>query len=290
MITPAFSTVACPTLTLMQVADLAASAGYLAIELRTFGVGSRRFACDPALSDPSKVRRIFESRGVRIAGIATGESFDQRVFPPVMGNVFNDYEGPVRAAKRAIDLAVSVEAPLVRVFAFEAAPGEPLAKASRRIVDRIKKVVDHADRTGVKVMIENGGSWNTAAELRSLVEQVGSPLLGACYHAAVGHAAGDTPDAAARLLGGSLLAVRLSDWKDGRPVHLGHGGVPCRAVVERLHSAGWSGPAIVEWDRAWISELNPADRVLPEAARTVFSWIGGAAHTGAPHAAAASAH
>lgn len=285
MITPAFSTVACPALTLTQVADLAAAAGYLAVELRTFGVGSRRFACDPALTDPGKVRRTFESRGVRIASIATGESFDTRVFPPVMGNVFNDYEGPVRAAKRAIDLAVSVEAPLVRVFAFAAAPGEPLAKASRRIVERVKKVVDHADRTGVKVMIENGGSWNTAAELRSLVEQVGSPLLGACYHAAVGHDAGDAPDAAARVLGGSLLALRLSDWKDGRPVPIGHGSVPCRAVLERLSAAGWRGPAVVEWDRAWISDLNAAERVLPDAARTLFSWIGGA-QAGALHAPA----
>ena len=51
-------------------------------ELRTFGSGSTRFACDPALTDEAKIRRLAGSHGVSICCVATGLAFDQRVHPP----------------------------------------------------------------------------------------------------------------------------------------------------------------------------------------------------------------
>ena len=66
MLTPAFSTVACHEWTLDRVALAAQRLGFASVELRTFGVDSRSFACDPALTDAAKVRRLFAEVGVSI--------------------------------------------------------------------------------------------------------------------------------------------------------------------------------------------------------------------------------
>lgn len=273
MIKPAFSTVACPTWTLARVASEAARTGFMAVELRTFGDGSRQFACEPALTDPAKTRRLMGEQGVEIVSIATGERFDKKVFPPVLGNALGDFEGPIRAAKRAIDLAVALECPLVRVFAYQASPGEKLSRAEARVSERLKKVVDHADRTGVKVMVENGGSWNTAEQILGLVEQVGSPLLGVCYNLAVGMSAGDSSRRALQTLQGKLLALRLMDWSQHQPVPLGMGDTPCAEAVKALASSGFAGPLVYEWNRAWMPGLDPAEHVLPGAAKTLYRWV-----------------
>lgn len=274
MIKPAFSTVACPDWTLPRVCDLASRSGYLGVELRTFGDGSRRFACEPALTDPAKIMRLFAERGLDVACIATGERFDKKVFPPVLGNVISDTEGPIRAAKRAIDLAVAVGCPLVRVFAYEASPGEDLDRASYRIVERLKKVVDHAHRTGVFVAIENGGSWNTAEQIAALVDQVESNLLGVFYNTAVGARAGDEGAKAVTRLGSRLLALRLSDWAGTQPAPLGEGDTSAREFVIAAAKRDAAIPAIFEWNRAWDPALSPAETVVPAAAKTMFRWIG----------------
>ena len=53
----AFSTVATAEWTLEEVAAFAEEVGYDGVELRTFGSGSSRFACDPALTSPEKIRK-----------------------------------------------------------------------------------------------------------------------------------------------------------------------------------------------------------------------------------------
>lgn len=286
MLKPAFSTVACPELTLARVARLAADSGYLGVELRTFGDGSRRFACEPSLTDPAKTRRLMREAGLSVVSIATGERFDRRVFPPVLGTVLTDTEGPIRAAKRAIDLAVALECPLVRVFGYELPPAEKRSRGLSRVAERLGKVVDHAHRTGVMVAVENGGSWNTAAQLRELLDAVGSNLLGACYNVPVGFRAGDTP-AQIATLGSRLLAMRVSDWKGHDPVKLGAGDIPCAAFAQAAMGAGLGGPCIFEWNRAWSTDLAPASGVLPEAAKVMFGWLAGHAPAAGRHEAVA---
>lgn len=283
MVTPAFSTVACPDWTLDQVAPAAAKWGYDGVELRTFGDGSRQFACDPALTAPEKVRALFGDLGVRIVSVATGLAFDEPVFPPVIGNVVSDTEKAVRAARRAIDLAASIECPLVRVFGFQIPGAERRVDAIERIAARLYKVCDHADRTGVRVMLETAGSFATASAVMELVDRTNHPLLGVCYNIAESCAAGEQPRSALNAIGRSLLAVRLSDWSAGKPARLGHGTLPCREAVEV--AAGLAGPAIVEWDRAWLGGLDPAEAVLPEAIKTIIGWaapVAARAAVGAP--------
>jgi sugar phosphate isomerase/epimerase len=274
MIRPAFSTVACPHATIEEAVAIGARAGFTDIEFRTFGVDSRLFACDPALTGARKVRHILTGHGLDVCGLATSARFDAPVSPPVVG-VIGDDEREVRAARRAVDLAAGIGCPLVRVFAFEPPERETRGSAAARILGRLRKVLDHACNTPVRVVIENGGGFRTAEDLIDLIGRADHPLLGACYSVATGADAGDDPGDAIRVLGSRLWLARLRDMRDGAPCPLGDGRVPCRGFVDGLVRAGYSGSLVYDWDRAWLPDLAEASEVLPHASRTLFEWIGG---------------
>lgn len=269
---PAFSTVACPEWSLAQVAHAADRFGYEAVELRTFGDDSRRFACDPALTDPQKTRRLFAQYGVEILSLATSIRFDAPILPPVIGVMLSDAERSVREAKHAIDLALALECPFVRVFAFEPPPGERPASALARIVHRLQLVADNARNTGVKVVLENGGAFPRASDVLNILDRVASPLLGVSYSLAPGFAADDLPERAVAALADRLWIARIKDTRGGTPCPLGQGELPCETFVHVLADSGFSGPVVYEWDRAWLPDLAPADAILPAVPRLMADW------------------
>jgi sugar phosphate isomerase/epimerase len=277
MMKPAFSSVAFSDWTLTQLAERAQAWGYLGVELRSYGHGSTTSACDPALTSSEKVRRLFERSGISIASLATSVRFDEVVTPPVIGHVITDTERSVRAGKGMVSLAIALECPLVRVFGFEIESNERIASGIRRIADRLFKVCDHADRTGVRVMIENGGSFSTAAELSELMDAVSHPLLCAAYNAPVANAAGEDSASGINVLGDRMACLKLRDFAKGRACALGEGSLDNRAAVRAAAKAGFDGWVVYEYDRAWFVDARPA---LPEpasvyesSARTLFGWI-----------------
>lgn len=290
MLNPAFSTVACPEWTLDRVALAAQRLGFTSVELRTFGVDSRQFACDPALTDVAKVRRLFKEAGVFICSLATDITFDAPVNPPVVGHLIADQETSVRAAQRAVEMAASIECPLVRVFGFRLrqneAAGSSRASGVARICDRLGKVLDYASKTGVKIAFENGGSFATSSQVLEVLSHFRSPLLVTSYNAATAQLAGENPaDGLTRLSAdGGLGLLRVKDIKDGRPTLLGTGDIAVRdAVVSAARTSGSAAiPVVFEWDRAWIPEIGDADFALDHAARTLWQWTS----SGAPAPAA----
>jgi len=276
MLKPAFSTVACPEWTLRTVADRAVELGFEAVELRTFGDGSRQFACDPALSSDSKVRGMFMQRGIEILSLGSSVRFDEPIFPPVLGHFLHARERSVREGKRAVDLAVGLECPLVRVFGFEYPAREGRNAALGRIAGRLSMVLDHADKSGVRIVLENGGSFSTSQQMLELMDKVNHPLLGACYGLGAGVVAGEDPAAAVRSLGARLWAARVTDIKDGRPCELGMGELPAEAWVRALIASGFDGPLVYAMDRAWTPDAaaTPPDGLLRAASKAIYGWLG----------------
>lgn len=284
---PAVSSVAFPELTIDEIFARAAAIGCLGVELRTFGPGSRGLASDPSLIAPEKIRALADRHGVQVVSLGTSCRFDEPVWPPVIGYAISDTEKSIRDAKRHIDLATTLECPLVRVFAFDPPPRESTKSATARIASRLRLVVAHAHRTGVRVSIENGGRYATAAQIMAIVDAVGSPLLGVSYNVAVAAAAGEPPSSGLNVLGDKLLSLRLKDHRAGEPCPLGHGESPVQDAVRRAAESDLVGriPVIIEWDRAWRTDLAAADSVLPEAVKSVFGWM--ARPAAIPQAAAA---
>jgi sugar phosphate isomerase/epimerase len=270
----AFSTLACPEWKLDRVAAAALEYGYDGVELRTFGFGSTQMACDPAMTDPDRVRRIFEDTGVEIACLATSIALDQPIRPKVFGRTFLfDQERSVRQARRLIDLASAIGAPLVRIFGFEIGPGETLGSTTRLIQSRLAALVDHARNRGVRVLVENGGSYSSAPALMGLIDGARHQLLGAAYGVAPGAAAGDDPRQAVRRLGRDLALGRVKDVDEhGRPVALAKGRIPVAEFVRELGATDFGGWVVFEWDRAWDGSLAAPDAALPGVAAQLYRW------------------
>jgi sugar phosphate isomerase/epimerase len=273
MIRPAFSTVACADWPLDRIAARCKQWGFPGIELRTFGDASREFACDPALTDALKIRRMFHEAGTQIVSLATSIGFDEPIRPPVIGNAIGDTERTVRAAKRAIDLAISIECPLVRVFGFEIHHAEPRKSALARIVARLKRVVDHAHRTGVRVVLENAGGFATSSSIIEIIDEVNSPLLGACFNIANAHVAGEDPGIGVANLGDRLLSLRVKDVRDGKPVPMGTGEVDWKGAIQAAARTELDEVLVYEWDRAWVPGLAEPDDVLPNAAKMLLGEV-----------------
>lgn len=273
---PSFSTVACLDWPLDRVCELAESAGYLGVELRTFGSGSTVCACDPALTDPAKFRAMLDRSGAEPVSVATSIHFDSPRPTGPIHQALGDLEQSVRQAKFAIDLAAELHCPFVRVFGFEIGGHESRNTALERIMDRLNKSLDHARNIGVRLAIENGGSFGTATALAELIDLAGNPLLGAAYSVPVAAAEGENPINGLNVLGDRLLMVKLKDYRAGRPCRLGQGEMITRPVVEHLARANFTGPVVFEHDRGWFPDLGDPTEVLREASKTMYEWIGAA--------------
>lgn len=270
---PAFSTVACPDWTIDEVIPFASRAGYLGVEFRSFGPAASDLACEPFLTGHEKTRGLLAEHGVEAAAIATSIRYDQPVFPPVLGRVFGDFERPVRDTRAAVLEAGAIECPFVRVFAFELV-GESRKSGTRRIIQRLDLAARTARHTGVRLLLENGGSFPTAADVMNLIDRVGSPFIAAAYSPAVAAMAGEDPGEGVRLLGPVLGSVKLRDMAGGRPAPLGEGELGVESFVRSLADSGYAGWAVYEHDRLWWPDLPDPSDTLTDAARKLFRWSG----------------
>lgn len=283
----AFSTVACPDWTLERVMSFADEAEFDGVELRTFGWGASGLACDPALTDGTKVRRLAIESGTHIMSLGTSVKFDDPVRPPILGLALPSKDRCVDEGRRFLQLADEIECPCVRVFGFEAPGGERPAKTRDRIVRRLGMLLDGARSRRIRVVIENGGSFGRAEDLAEIITRCASPWLGAAYNVAVGASVGDEPERALDLLGDRLWSVKLKDLRGEQAVEIGQGDVPLARTVQHLAKAGSDAWLVVEWMRYWMPALEPAEGVLPRAMDTLQGWIAGAAGAPAPRPRAA---
>jgi len=271
---PAFSTVACPDWTFAQVAEKAEQWGYVGCELRTFGYGSRDIACEPALTSPAKLRGLLERVGLSICGLATSIRYDDTITPPIIG-LYLDQESMIRETKACVDMAVQLEAPFVRVFGFEIVGNEPRNRAIARIAERLIKCADYCRNSGVRLLLENGGSFSRASELLEVIDKVDSSLLNVAYSLPVARAAGDDLRHGMNALGDRLAVIKVKDMKAGRPVALGEGELHAKESLQAAAGVGFDGWLVYEFDRAWLGAGTvDVSTVMAKSAKFIFDAIG----------------
>lgn len=240
--------------------------------MRTFGNASTQFACDPALSASGKVRSMFEKAGVELVSLATSVRFDEPITMPQ--RLLGDTEKSVRELKGCVDLAIALEVPYVRVFAFEEHSGVSHNTTIATISERLFKAVDYARNSGVRILLENGGSFETAAKLSELVDRVDEPGLGVSYNAAVAAASGESMANGINVLGERVVNVKIQDMKHGVPCALGEGELNPQAAIAALTAANYGGWVTFEYNRAWSTGCEEPDAVLARSAKALFGWIG----------------
>jgi len=262
----AFSTVATPEWTLNEVARFAQTAGADGLDLRWFDGHS------PAMTAESKVRSTLADAGVAPVCISTSASFSEPVWPPVLGEALQDHEAGVRQTRRAIELASALSAPFVRVFGFEFGHTQNRRAAVHRTAQRLALAAAGARNTGVRVLVENAGSFTTAQHLAELIDEADHPLLGAVYNIAAAHADAEPLLDGIDTLADRLAILKVKDTRAGKPCPPGEGDVPCEDACRRFaerHPRGW---VVFEWDRAWVPALAEPAPVITAAIDRLRSW------------------
>lgn len=266
----AFSTVACPDWTIDKVADQAKAMGYDGVELRTLGEAGGKIASDPALSDPAKVRAALAAAGVEPVCLSTSAALHHRE----LGASKTEYYEIVKY----METAAAIGCPLVRIYGLNVMPGENRNAVIQRIASRVPALAEKAVELGVQLLFENAGSFSAAKEWWWLLNLVDHPMVGMSWN--VANAAAADPNErgggmAVTMLNSRIKLVKVKDTKFGEGVGflpLGEGDVNIELFLKKLRGIGYDGYISVEWDRAWLPSLAPAEEYLPLALATLKKW------------------
>ena len=175
--------------------------------------------------------------------------FEQDAFHSA--HTFNDQP---RILARAIDIAVRLGAPIVRVFSFWRTV-EPTA-LREPIVEALGQALDVASPRGVKIGIENEHACNlaTGSETAPVLEAIPNPELGLVWDPANAAVAGSRPfpDDYRAIPRGRILHVHAKDGVMDRAANrmqwgdIGDGEVDWAGQLAALLEDGYRGPLSLE--------------------------------------------
>jgi len=201
----------------------------------------------------TSLRRHCQLRGVTVTG----------------GAVRNDFCRPdavkasIEHVRTWIDRYALLGAPVIRIFAGDAVPGEPLGVTLDRCAAACHEVCRHAADRGIMLALENhGGVTARAADLLDLVRRIDSPAFGINLDSG-NFTACDDPYAELESIApwavNAQIKVEMAPRGKPEPADLGR-------VLAILRRAGYSGWAVLEYESAeppleavpgWLDTLRP---------------------------------
>ena len=271
MIVLSASTLGAPGESLPQVLGWLRQAGVTGLELRL----SAGEIADTTLTRAQRraVRREINDAGAVVTGIASY----------VKVGAATDDEMVVGALVAALDVAVDLGAPVVRVFpGAPVRPGpddrppellEPREEVDARAVRRLSAVASYAADCGVLPALETHDSHPTGRQVAVVLEQVDGPV-GAIWDLMhpwrVGEPLAESWAALSPWLSTGRGSVQVKDAdlpRDRTPLLIGDGTLPTSEFAELLVREGYAGPVVLEWEKKWHPDAVPLDAALASAAR-----------------------
>src|SRR3954447_6071853 len=152
----AFSTVACPTWDFVTIANRAKEYGYDGVEIRGFLNESILSSANVFLTDPAKVKSLFQNHELQIACLSSSIAMS--------GSKRHDRQ-LADDCRRFIDTAASIGCELVKVFDTQVRPGQSRPSAGIVLGDWLAPLGDYAADSGVTIVVENALSFRGAKEL-----------------------------------------------------------------------------------------------------------------------------
>lgn len=270
----AFSTLGCPAWDWRTILQEAEGMGYAAVELR--GIQGEM---DLPRRPEFQTSRLKDSlgqlsgRGLRIASLGSSAAMHE-ADPATRA-------GHLDEARRFIDLAHALGAPYVRVFPNNFVAGEERRVTITRIAEGLRTLGQHAQGSGVSVLIESHGDFTHSADLALVLSDVGMPDVGFLWDAhntvVSGH---ESPEETFRALSAYIRHTHLKDSrpeKDGvRYVLTGQGTIPVEQTVKTLVRAGYRGYFCFEWEKRWHPDLEEPEIAFPHYARTMAAYLAAA--------------
>jgi sugar phosphate isomerase/epimerase len=270
----AFSTVSCPKWDFETITARAKEYGYDGVEIRGFLNEPILTASNMFLSDPKKIRAMFQYHGIEIACLASSIWMS--------GSRRADRRN-ADAMKQFIDTAATVGCPLVKVFDSMVEPGSPLRLGNHSrsasviaLGDWLLPLGDYAAERDVTIAVENALSFRGSKEMWLILDRLNHPSIACCWDVFNAALIGETPAVSVPTLNSKIQYTQVKDAKLG-PLgaaycKLGEGDVKVRNFMTRLLGIGYEGYVTLEWEKAWLPNIAEPEEILPDSAKKLREW------------------
>jgi len=270
----AFSTLGCPAWEWKKVLDFAVAHGFAAIELRGLE-GNLDLPSHPvfAASRIAQTRREIQDHGLHIACVSSSSHMD---VPP----------GPERAkqlsdARRFIDLAETLGAPFIRVFATDGSGDKTVApddELKDRVASGLKELGEYAAGHKVAVLIESHDRFVSSAVLSDVFRRANSDHVALLWDAHHTFADGkEDPEFTVAQLGKFIRHTHLKDsvpsGGERKYVLTGRGDVPIKRQVAALQKIGYKGFFCFEWEKVWHPDLTDPEIAIADYAKVMTEML-----------------
>ncbi len=273
MIKLSFATLGCPNWTLRQIVENAAQMGYAAVDFRgvldTLDVTVRpEFTTELAAT-----KRLLADHGVLVSGIATSARY------AVEDKA--ELEKQFDETRRNMELAAKLDAPILRVYGGRVPEGHTVESILPLLVANLRAIGDEAEQFGVTLALETHDDWTNSTVFARLMREVDHPrvrVLWDLHHPF--RTTGEPPELTYRNLAPYTVSTHVKDsvpTADGKHqyVLLGDGDVPVKTMLDMLIAGGYTGYAILEWEKRWIPNLPEPEVVFPHYVAKMREWFGG---------------
>ena len=239
----AYTTYSTPVWSPERIAERAAALGFDAIELRTYD--GHPVPVDLSTAQVEALRRTFAARGLAVCAMGTSCRFAPSD---------EVCQTAVRDARRYLQVAAGLGAPLLRVFggAFDG-QGVPEAEAVQRVAGALAELAPAARAAGVCVVLETHDGFAGGARVGRVLEQVPDDWIAACWDWLHPCRVGETPAQTAAALRGRIRHAHTKDARlvaDGKwqATPFGEGTLPLGGILQEMLHQGYDGPLSLEWE------------------------------------------
>jgi sugar phosphate isomerase/epimerase len=263
----AFSTVSCPKWDFDTIVARAKEYGYEGVEVRGFLNEAILTASNPFLTDPRKLRDLFDDNDLDICCLASSIAFSQ--------NKKRDAQAAADL-RQFIDTAAALHCPLVKVFDTQVRPGQDRPSAGVALGNWILPLADYAAEREVVIVIENALSFRAAKEMWTILDRLQHPSVACCWDVFNAAMVGESPYTSVPTLNSKIAYTQVKDAKLGQLgatyTKLGEGDVRIERFMTRLRGIGYKGWVTVEWEKAWLPNIAEPEEILPDAIKKLREW------------------
>jgi sugar phosphate isomerase/epimerase len=251
-----FATLGCPKWTLEQIVANAKAMGFDGVELR--GVAGEHIGPEETPAERARIRKLFESRGIQIAAIMGYSSFTM--------DDPSKLKESIRLAQCFLETARDIGCPTLRLFGGVFSKQLDEKGNLARAAEGVRRVADHAERTGVSIALETHDDWTNGERLKALITAVGSPRVGACWDVANGYF-GEPPEKTCAALRDCLVHVHFKDaaMVDGKIKSKlpGTGQLDLKKLFSLITGTGYDRYLSFEWEKKWEPDLEEPEIAFP---------------------------
>jgi protein FrlC len=251
-----FSTNAFVRYSVFEAVEKIAAAGYRGVEL--LADAPHLYPDSTTSRDLEKLGRILDRTGLRAVNINAntaagyyGRPFWEPVFEPSLANPeAAERRWRIEYSKRCIDMARFLGVPNVSITSGRMVPGAEPAKGLELLRGALVELIEYAAQNGVRLGIEYepGLLVERYEELRSLLDDLNSPFLGANLDLGHSHVLGEDPEIVIGGLAARIFHIHIEDIRDGKHYHLipGRGDMDFSNIFRLLDACSYQGWVTVE--------------------------------------------